>query len=169
MRCFVAAWPDESTRIALAVLLSDYRPRVEHQRATRVDDLHLTLAFIGSLADEPALAVADAVAALSFKSFMWQPDQLGWFRQAGVVWIGSDAASPDAKPLLELAQSTRQVLESAGVAYDRRPLAPHVTLLHGVRHFESVRVAPINWRVDSIALWRSTGSRTGARYARVRP
>ena len=165
MRCFIAAWPDPPTRIALAAVAQDVRQRVACGRATRIDDLHLTLAFVGNLSDEKAFAVADAVATVRFRPFIWRLDTLGFFGQAGVVWVGS--ARKPVKPLAALAGHARAVLDELAVDYDRRPLVPHVTLLRGVRRFEVERVPPIVWRVDSIALYRSAPIGHAVRYARV--
>ncbi len=165
MRCFVAAWPDPPTRVALAALSDDVRQRTEHRRATRVDDLHLTLAFVGDVGDDVAVAVADPIAKLPVKPFAWQLDTLGFFQQAGVVWVGG--AVEAAEPLNELAVRARAVLDGMNVAYDRRPLAPHVTLLRGVKRFDSAKVGPIYWPIDSIALYRSAPSGQHSRYTRV--
>lgn len=164
MRCFVAVWPDESTRLALAALSDDVRQRIEHRRVTSVDNFHLTLAFIGNLADDDAFALAAAVAKLRFKSFDWQLDTLGFFKQAGVVWVGAKSSNKAAQPLLKIADRLRHVLDQMTVDYDRRPLAPHVTLLRGVRRFDAENmVPPLIWRVDSLALYRSAGGH----YSRV--
>ncbi|MGZ9075762.1 MAG: RNA 2',3'-cyclic phosphodiesterase [Burkholderiaceae bacterium] len=165
MRCFIAAWPDPPTRIALAAVSEDVRQRVAYRRATRIEDLHLTVAFIGNLSDEDAFAVADAIAKMRFRPFTWRLDTLGFFDQAGVVWVG--AAREPVKPLVALADQARAVLDEFALDYDRRPLAPHVTLLRGVRSFEVERVLPIVWRIDSIALYRSAPIGEAARYARV--
>jgi len=167
MRCFVAAWPDEPTRLALASLSDDVRQRIEHRRVARADDLHLTLAFIGDLADEVAFDVADSVAKLRFKPFTWQLDILGFFEEAGVVWVGATDAT--VRPLADLADRVRALLDEMHVAYDRRPLAPHVTLLRGVKGFAAETVAPILWRIESIALYRSAPARQASRYVRVTP
>lgn len=167
MRCFVAAWPDETTRLALASLSDDVRQRIEHRRATHADDLHVTLAFIGDLADDVAFDLAYAVTKLRFKPFGWQLDTLGFFEKAGVVWVG--AADKTMRPLAELAERVRALLDQTNVAYDRKPLAPHVTLLRGVKRFAAERVAPILWRIESIALYRSAPPGQASRYVRVAP
>ncbi len=167
MRCFVAAWPDEPTRLALASLSDDVRQRIEHRRVARADDLHLTLAFIGDLADEVAFDLADSVAKLRFKPFAWQLDTLGFFEEAGVVWVGATDAT--VRPLADLADRVRALLDEMHVAYDRKPLAPHVTLLRGVKRFAAGTVAPILWRIESIALYRSAPARQASRYVRVTP
>lgn len=128
-----------------------------------VDDLHLTLTFIGELADDDAFTLADAVARLRFKPFDWRFDTLGFFKQAGVVWVGVESSNEAAKPLLKLADRLRRTLDRMNVDYDRRPLAPHVTLLRGVRRFNTEHIAPLPWRIDSIALYRSAGGH----YSRV--
>jgi len=168
MRCFLAAWPHATTRLALAAVLDDVHQRVEHRRAARVDDLHLTLAFIGELSDDTARAIARAVEATRFEPFEWQIDQLGMFEPAGVVWAGADAESAASRPLLELADDLRLLLVRLRTPYDARALNPHVTLLHGVRHrFKTEHIASIAWPIDSVALYRSTGNRSAARYERV--
>lgn len=167
MRCFIAAWPDPLTRVALAAVADDVRQRVAYRRATRIDDLHLTLAFIGKLDDEDAFAVADAISKVRFRPFTWRLDTLGFFGDAGVVWVG--AARQPVKPLVALADRARAVLDGFDLDYDRRPLAPHVTLLRGVRQFHVERVAPITWGIDSIALYRSAAAGEAARYTRVVP
>ncbi|MEO8187382.1 MAG: RNA 2',3'-cyclic phosphodiesterase [Burkholderiaceae bacterium] len=165
MRCFIAAWPDEPTRIALSSLSDHVRQRVEHRRVSRPDDLHLTLAFIGNLAEDIALDLSDAIAKLRFTPFAWQLDALGFFKEAGVVWLG--AGGETTEPLVDLGDRVRALLDQMNVAYDRRPLAPHVTLLHGVRSFAAKQVAPIRWCIDSLALYRSDPARQASRYMRV--
>ena len=166
MRCFIAAWPDAPTRLALAALSDSVRQRVVHRRATRFEDLHLTLAFIGELTDDDARAVAGATARMQSAAFDWQLDRLGFFAQAGVVWAGAvDQANG---PLLELGDRTRRLLDQMAVEFDRRALTPHVTLLRGVTQFDAEAITPpILWRVDAVALYRSGGDRSGARYSRV--
>ena len=165
MRCFIAAWPDAPTRIALAAVSDDVRQRVAYGRAMSIEDLHLTLAFVGNLSSEVAFAAADAIAQVRFKPFTWRLDTLGFFDQAGVVWAG--AARRPVKPLLALAGHARAVLDEFAIDYDRRPLVPHVTLLRGVRSFEPERIQPILWRIETIALYRSAAGEA-SRYAPVK-
>lgn len=164
MRCFIAAWPDAPTRIALSSLSDDVQQHAEHRRVSRPDDLHLTLAFIGDLADDVAFDLSDAIAKLHFKPFALQLDTLGFFQEAGVVWIG---ARKTPEPLADLADRARKLLDQMSVAYDRRPLVPHLTLLRGVKSFATQKVAPIPWRITSTALYRSDPAARASRYVRV--
>ncbi len=165
MRCFIAAWPDAATRLALAALADDVRQRIEHRRASRVEDLHLTLAFIGEMPSEGAPTLAAAIAKMRFSPFVLRLDRLGFFAEAGVVWIGGSNAMT--QPLVQLAGRARAVLDTMNIEYDARPLAPHVTLLRGVKRCDVASVVPIDWRVDSIALYRSAPQSAGSRYTRV--
>lgn len=164
MRCFIAAWPDEPTRIALSSLSDDVRQHAEHRRVSSPNDLHLTLAFIGDVVDEIAFELSDAIAKLAFKPFALQLDSFGFFREADVVWIG---AHETPQPLADLADRVRALLDRMSVTYDRRPLVPHVTLLHGVKSFAPQKIAPIRWRIASIAVYRSNPASGAARYASV--
>jgi len=163
MRCFIAAWPDEPTRLELSSALDDVSRRVEHRRVSRVDDLHLTLAFIGELADDVAFELSDTIQTLRFKPFTWQLDTLRFFKEVGVVWLGSETT----RPMATLAGRVRAMLDRMNVAYDSRPLAPHVTLLRGVTNFVSEKVPPIRWHIRSIGLYRSAPARYASQYARV--
>ena len=165
MRCFIAAWPDEPTRLALSSVSDDARRRVEHRRVSRLEDLHLTLAFIGDIAADVACELSDAIKKLRFKPFAWRPDTVGFFRDAGVVWIGT--VGEPVKPLASLADRVRALLDDKGVAYDKRPLAPHITLLRGVDRFVAEKVSPIHWHIESIALYRSDPARRASSYMRV--
>lgn len=163
MRCFIAAWPDARARVALARLSDDVRRRIAHRRATRADDLHLTLAFIGDLDDDVAFDLAAAIATVHFEAINWLLNRLGFFEQAGVVWAGGERTIP----LDELANRMRALLDNMRIAYDQRPLVPHVTLMRGVRDFAAETISPIEWRVASVALYRSAPPNQASRYARV--
>lgn len=164
MRCFIAAWPDEPTRIVLRSLSDDVRHRTEHRRVSRPDDLHLTLAFIGNLADDVGFDLSASIAKLTFRPFAVQLDTLGFFPEAGVVWIGTHKTP---QTLADLADRVRALLDQMSVAYDRRPLVPHLTLLRGVKSFATQKITPTRWRIASIALYRSDPAPRASRYVRV--
>jgi 2'-5' RNA ligase len=128
-----------------------------------VNDLHLTLAFIGDLDDGAAFDLAAAIAMLHFDPINWQINKLGFFQLAGVVWAGSDRTTP----LDDLAHCARALLDRTSIAYDQRPWAPHVTLLRGVQAFETEEIAAIEWRIASLGLYRSAPSAKASRYAPV--
>jgi RNA 2',3'-cyclic 3'-phosphodiesterase len=167
MRCFLAAWPDAAARERCAELTETLRPHIDHGRAMRAGNLHLTLAFIGDLPDERGTAIAAACAALPAVSCDWELTEIGFFARPRVLWAGG--ALPDG--LAAIAAGARALLDRMQVAYDRKPFVPHVTLLRDVKRFDGPReiVPPIAWPIREVALFRSGRDESGARYFRVAP
>jgi 2'-5' RNA ligase len=131
----------------------------------RPENLHLTFAFIGELADTTGAAVAAACSALAVAPVSWQLDEIGFFRRPRVLWAGGAASAA----LDALAQSARRMLDDLRVPYDRKPFVPHVTLLRDVLRYDGPqRIAPpIAWPIDELALYRAGKDALGARYLRV--
>jgi 2'-5' RNA ligase len=131
----------------------------------RAENLHLTFAFIGPLEEDTARRVALACKALAVEPFDWQVDAIGFFARPRVLWAGGPLS-----PALEaLATSVRSMLDGLQVKYDRKPFVPHVTLLRDVKSFdgEASVFPPLPWRIEDVALFRSTQDEHGARYLRV--
>ena len=160
MRLFFALWPDAEAAAALetlALALAD----VGGGKPVPREKIHLTLAFLGEVADDRAAAAAAAGAETRTKSFRLALDEVGSFRHAGVSWIGSRSTPPR---LTALQSTLVLALAARGFAPDERSFAPHVTLARAI-----VRPAPrapttaIAWRVRELTLVRSeTGT---GRYA----
>jgi 2'-5' RNA ligase len=167
MRCFLAAWPDETARQRCAQLTDAVRPHAVHGRVMRADNLHLTLAFIGDLPDTDAPGIATACAALPPVQHDWHLDAIGFFARPRVLWAGGPL-TPD---LAGIADRARALLDDLKVSYDRKPFVPHVTLLRDVRRFDGPNEIrpPIPWAIREVALYRSGRDDRGARYFRVEP
>ena len=167
MRCFLAAWPDAAARQRCGELTQALRPHADHGRVMRAENLHLTLAFIGDLADARGAEVATACAARPPTGCDWALTEIGFFARPRVLWAGG----PLSAELEAIASSARALLDRMQVAYDRKPFVPHVTLLRDVRRFDGPReiVPPIAWPIREVALFRSGRDETGARYFRVEP
>jgi 2'-5' RNA ligase len=161
LRCFVALWPDPRARAQLDAL--SHRLQEQHPRArrTRRENLHLTLAFVGELAEPSAQRVAAALKALQPAPFTWTLDEVGGFARAHVVWAGGHEPR-----LAGLARDARDCLDRLEVVYDRKPFIAHVTLLRDVTDVPGVaRVAPIEWHVDRpVLLVSERGLRGAIRY-----
>jgi len=69
--------------------------------------------------------------------------------------------------LATLAQRVRDLLDGKSIEYDKRPLAPHITLLRGVDSFVPEKVSPIRWRIESIWLYQSAPARRASSYMQV--
>jgi 2'-5' RNA ligase len=167
MRCFVAAWPDDATRVAVEQLIGQLGPDLPKARPMQPRNLHLTLAFIGNIDAPAASGVARACDALSIDSFDWSIDRLGWFPRARVMWAGGEVNAP----LESAVDQVRAQLDELDVGYDRKPFVPHVTLLRDVRHFN--RSGPLQtalpWHTAHVTLYAAARDERGPLYRRVGP
>jgi RNA 2',3'-cyclic 3'-phosphodiesterase len=165
MRCFIAAWPDDASREKCAELIGRLAAAHPASRAIAPANVHLTLAFIGTLEDGRAADLAVACNKLNLNRLTWRLDRLVHFARAGVL----AAAGPPDEGLAASAAAARNLLVELDIDYDRKPFVPHVTLLRKVRHFDGVRSLepPVPWEVDHIALYRSKPAAGGSQYERV--
>lgn len=164
MRCFVAAWPDDTTRESLDTLLAELRPRVPAARPMQARNLHLTLAFIGEL-DDAVAAIIAPVDTVDTGPIDWLVDCLGWFPRARVAWAGG----PTNDRLTAAVTAARASLERLAVPFDRKPFVPHVTLFRDVRRFDcsGPLSPPLRWRTDHVALYAAGRDDRGPAYRRV--
>jgi RNA 2',3'-cyclic 3'-phosphodiesterase len=169
MRCFIALWPDEFARDRLHALARVWHQRHPAARCMRGENLHLTLAFIGEVDAAIARRIVARISVQSWPAGTWQVDRLGVFDKARVLWAGSG----DEAHLSAVAAKTRQILDELQVRYDRKPFAPHVTLLRNLPRaaFETVQAIdpPITWPMHSPALLYSTHAENGTRYVALDP
>lgn len=159
-RLFFALWPDDATRAALAaaargVVLRD-------GRRTPDDNLHLTLHFLGEVADARLPDLLAAAVAITAAPVALELTQVGWWRRSRVAWLGMPAA-PTA--LLDLVAAVRAASAAAGWEGDLRDFNAHVTVARQVRRPPGV-AAPfrVPWMTDSFALMASRGGAAGVRY-----
>ena len=137
MRAFIAVDLPPAVRAALAQRQADFRAHCEsfpRRRAdervawTRPDGIHLTLKFLGQIADAQVSEVKRALAALGgFPKFMVEVKGLGFFpspQRPRVFWAGIEAAPG----LGELAARVEGALARLGFAPERRDFTPHLTL-----------------------------------------
>jgi 2'-5' RNA ligase len=164
LRCFVALWPDAAARDAIARMTARAQARHPAARPMRAENLHLTLAFIGSLPQTEVRALQPRVDDLPVVPFTWTLDRVGVFRGAQVLWLGGGPCAA----LEELAAAVRALLDRAAVGYDRKPFVPHVTLLRKLPRTAALDagalVAAIRWPVRKVRLVVSTPAPDGPRY-----
>lgn len=151
MRLFFALVPDPTARAGVVTLSRDVA-RATRGRPPAAANVHLTLAFLGSVARArlPELRDIGAAAARTASPFVLGLDRVGGFRGAGVAWAGA-ASTP--VELLRLVATLNAALAGAGFAIETRPFHPHVTLgRRCARMPEPIAVATIAWPVDRLVL-----------------
>lgn len=153
LRLFYALWPDDATRAALIRLQAALPGRI-----TPPEDLHLTLAFLGSQPAATLPARQALLTELPAAAMTLRLDYLGFFPKNGIVWSGIQQPPP---ALAALRQTLLAALAQQGVGLDQSAhFKPHVTLARdALATVAAADMAPILWRADHIALVQSsTGS-----------
>lgn len=125
-RMFVAVYPPDDVREELAEFL-DVRPGLHW---TEPDQMHLTLAFFGSVPDRSVERLEEhlAEAAATVESFTCGLHGAGAFPHpdsAAVLWLGVEDG---AEELSRLARKARAAGNRAGVVPDGKAFHPHLTL-----------------------------------------
>lgn len=130
MRLFVAVDPDEAVRQALAAILEALRPLAPDAKWAKPEGMHLTLAFLGEVADATVPAVKEAVerAARGSAPLHLSAKGGGSFGARShprVLWVGLEG---DVEPLGSLKSTLEAALVPSGYQPDPRPFSPHLTL-----------------------------------------
>lgn len=147
-RLFFALWPGELQRAALAKVQMGLRG--QRGRLTHARDLHVTLVFLGDLDADRRACAEQAAGRVRAAPFRLTLDRFGCFPRAGILWCG---ASERPQPLLSLLGSLNGDLLDCGFRPERRPFAPHVTLVRKARPLPARELRPpIIWSVSAFVL-----------------
>lgn len=177
-RAFVAVVPPANIKTELGAVVAQLKQR-DADAAVRwvaVDALHITLAFLGQIAESAAAPLIDALRkeTASTESFELISSSLGTFgdrrRRGGaqVVWAGLGGDVDALQGLHELASNAAR---SVGLRVESRAFQPHITLGR-VRRGRRWRLDPSNtllisstaFRVDTVTLMESRLGRGPAEY-----
>lgn len=124
MKLFIALWPDELARAALAADLPALA-RAAGGRPTAPANLHLTVAFIGQVDDRRFDDIAGLLAATRPAPFTVGLDRLDAFVSQRVLFRAPSRCPAE---LLDAQQELVAKLAVAAIPVDRRRFRPHVTL-----------------------------------------
>ncbi|MET9920025.1 RNA 2',3'-cyclic phosphodiesterase [Streptomyces sp. NPDC006435] len=131
VRVFIALAPPDHAKEELARELRPAYGTHPQMRWNRVEDWHITLAFLGELPVGTVPLLRPPLAGLAAEH---RPLRLA-LRGSGnfddrVLWSGIDG---DLDGLHVLAADVRTAVENCGVAFESRPLRPHLTLARARR------------------------------------
>ena len=180
MRLFAAVDPDPRVRAAAAraarAVASRLRDDAGRIRWVAPERLHVTLRFLGELAEADAEAVRGVLRApFETGAFTAEVSGLGCFPAAGpprVVWLG---VGEGREGMAALKNELDGRLASVGHPAETRPLRVHLTLgrMKGwparsrpavARALSGVRPDAPPWAVDRVILYESRQTQAGARY-----
>jgi 2'-5' RNA ligase len=162
-RLFFALWPDEAARERLAALAKRLAI-TGGGRPVPAANLHLTLAFLGDVADDRVENARKVASGLRGRSFQLVLDRTGTFRRAGVGWAGPTRIPPS---LAGLQSALDGALRAAGFVLEERAFAVHLTLARKLdRPVPAMAIEPgVAWRVERFVLVES--ARESGRYTEV--
>ncbi|MBF9069004.1 RNA 2',3'-cyclic phosphodiesterase [Streptacidiphilus sp. NEAU-YB345] len=131
VRLFVALAPPDDAKDELAGALQFAYEKYAHLRWNRIEDWHITLAFLGELPVTliPLLRPALARLAAGRPSLGLGLDGGGHFDER-LLWTGIEG---ELDGLHVLAEDVRNSVRACGIAFQERPLRPHLTLARGRR------------------------------------
>ncbi|MGD0586172.1 MAG: RNA 2',3'-cyclic phosphodiesterase [Oryzomonas sp.] len=123
MRLFIAIeLPDEIKR-----LLEGMRTDIPGSRWVPLEQIHLTLAFLGEVDDATIGLLTGALATIKAPGFNLYFSAPGCFpdrRRSRVLWVGLEP-----EPLLNsLASLVREAVLACNISQEERPFSPHITL-----------------------------------------
>lgn len=161
MRLFFAFWPDEGVRAHLAHWSRELHA-VCGGRPTLPQNLHVTLAFLGSVEDARVAEVERAAGEIAPRAATLVLDKPGYWKHNRIAWAGATVVPAG---LQALVAELRSALERSQIGFDKKGFVSHVTLLRDAREPQAMpELAPIEWRLDGFALVQSVTLPRGSRY-----
>jgi RNA 2',3'-cyclic 3'-phosphodiesterase len=161
MRLFFALWPDDEVRAQLARWSRELHTACGGRRV-RTENLHLTLAFLGSV-DEAKLAEIELAAGeVAPRAATLVLDEPGYWKRNRIAWAGASIIPPE---LERLVAGLRDALAKSTIGFDSEGFVSHVTLLRDAQEPRAMpALEPIEWRLDGFALVQSVTLPLGSRY-----
>ncbi|MFE6887144.1 RNA 2',3'-cyclic phosphodiesterase [Streptomyces sp. NPDC057694] len=162
-RAFIALAPPDDAKNELAHALGPAYAAHPDLRWNRIEDWHITLAFLGELPVQAVHRLRSPLADLAAARPSLELALLGGGHfDERVLWSGLKG---DLDQLHELAEAVRARIKDCGIAFAGRPLRPHLTLARA-RRYDSTSVTAaaacldgftgLPWRADRLHLVGST-------------
>jgi 2'-5' RNA ligase len=179
MRCFVAIEPDPAVRRTISRFIRERLPSTRDARWCGVDQIHITLKFLGDVDETRLRQVCDIVSqtAAELTRFELHAHGLGCFPPRGsprVMWLGVDDPAGHCAKWVATADGR---LTEFGFEAERRAFTPHITLGRAKNPAGGALLAnvvetldgppPMTFRVQSLTLFESELTPAGARYSCV--
>lgn len=121
MRLFIAIQLSEGMREAISAIQISLYTQGVRGNYTPLENLHLTLAFIGEY-DDPD-HVLEVIRSVPFEPFELTLDGFGAF--GDLWWVGLERS----EELQRFVRRLRHALAEADIPFDRKRFTPHITLL----------------------------------------
>lgn len=171
-RVFFALWPSAE----LAARLAEIARQAAAQyggRPTRLETLHLTLAFLGDVPESRLPELEAAARSVAAESFDLRLDRFGFWQHNILLWAGCTQVP---EMLSKLVEKLQRELAAAGFpgAAARNAFSPHVTLVRRLpaasrnQLTEALPEFPgLDWPCRRFVLVRSQRLSSGPHYERI--
>ena len=159
-RLFFALWPSlelsrELYGVAGQILEGD-------GRRVPPENIHLTLAFLGSVNASFRQCAEQVATSIRTSSFTLTLEQIGCWPKPGILWVGP-RHTPE--PLSRLVRELNAGLVACGYVPEERSYAAHLTLARKLRRCnKNLPIYPLMWEVRRFSLVQSHTRAEGARY-----
>jgi len=165
MRLFIAIPIPDEVKQHLASLKID---------AKVVKDYHLTLKFLGDVAETKLQELKSALSSIEFSHFRFKLTEIGFFpnaRRVRIVWVGVKPW----EPIKSLQCKIESKLSDIGFSRDNK-FHPHITLarvkflkdpLAFINQIENLQIAPVEIDVTQFELIKSTLTQQGPDYEAI--
>ena len=176
MRVFIAVDLPAEIRNELTKLQRELEPVTDSARWVAPESIHVTLKFIGEIAEKRLDEIDAAVTGFTWKSFVITVRGVGFFpgnRSPRVFWAGMEAPT-----MQNLAEELDSRMERLGFEKEKRAFRPHITLARARdSRIDSSLVAASakyaeydfgSFTVDRMFLFKSILKPTGAVYERLK-
>lgn len=164
-RLFFALWPSPEIQQALAKVALALKPRCGG-RAIPAGNIHLTLAFLGSVERDRLPAMKALAGSIEVARFELILDRIHYWRHNRIVWAGVSRCPAAIASLVDQLQAR---LSGEGFRFEQRPYVPHITLLRDARRAPAGEATTsLAWPVAGFALMESVPGRRGSAYQALR-
>jgi len=161
VRLFFALWPDDEVRARLTRWSRELHALCGG-RATRPENLHVTLAFLGSVEEARVAEVERAAGEVAPRAVSLVLDLPGYWKHNRIAWAGASAVPPGLEALVS---ELRGALAKSQIRFEAKSFVSHATLLRDAREPAAMpALGPIEWRLDGFALVQSVSLPQRSRY-----
>lgn len=179
VRTFVAVDLPQAVKAQIGQIIGQLKPVGHMIRWVRPEGMHLTLKFLGEIAEERLATVYQAVekGAEGVSPFSFVLAGMGGFpdlRRPRVIWVGVPRGQ---EPLKKLQEQVELHLAECGFPRENRGFSPHLTIgrvksLRGIQPLLE-RLPSISYQSDEIPvtavkIMRSQLKPTGAEYSELK-
>ena len=164
MRLFIAIQLSDSIRNSLSAVQTYLRDHGVRGNYTKIENLHLTLAFIGEYSDPDF--ILEVMRSVPFAPFPMRIEGFGSF--GDLYWCGIG----ENDNLLSYVKRLRRALAGSGIPFDRKKFSPHITLIRRAEYdrrkgFPGVVIPDVSMQVSGVSLMRSDRTKSGTVYTEI--